>query len=70
VRSSHYRCVLTRAGQNIFEVTGPAPAGAQPITVLVPARRLSSGDYELTIFGENERENGKIATYLFHFEFY
>ena len=70
VRSSHYRCVLTRAGQNIFEVTGPAPAGAQPITVLVPAAKLSSGDYELTIFGENGPENGKIATYRFHFEFY
>src|SRR6516225_739830 len=70
VRSSHYRCVLTRAGQNIFEVTGPAPAGAQPITALVPAGKLSSGDYELTIFGENGRENGKIATYRFHFEFY
>jgi anti-sigma factor RsiW len=70
VRSSQYRCVLTRAGQNVFTVTGPAPAGAQPITVLVPAAKLSSGDYELTIFGENGLENGKITTYLFHFEFY
>lgn len=70
VRSAQYRCVLTRAGQNVFAVTGPAPVGAQPITVLVPAGKLSSGDYELTIFGENGPENGKIATYLFHFEFY
>jgi anti-sigma factor RsiW len=70
VRSAQYRCVLTRAGQNVFAVTGPAPVGAQPITVLVPAGKLSSGDYELTIFGENGPENDKITTYLFHFEFY
>jgi hypothetical protein len=70
VRSSQYRCVLTRAGQNVFEVTGPAPAGAQPIAVLVPAGKLSSGEYELTIFGENGPKNGKITTYLFLVEFY
>ncbi len=70
VRSAQYRCVLTRAGQNVFAVTGPAPVDAQPITVLVPAGKLSSGDYELTIFGENGPENDKITTYRFHFEFY
>jgi hypothetical protein len=57
-------------GKKRLGVTGPAPAATQPITVLVPAGKLSSGDYELTIFGENGPENGKIATYLFHFEFY
>ncbi len=70
VRSSQYRCVLTRAGQNVFQVTGPAPAGAQPVTVLVPAVKLSSGDYELAIFAENGPASGKIATYSFHFEFH
>lgn len=70
VQTPRYRCVLAKAGQPVFEVTGPAPAGAQPITVLVPVDRISPGKYELIIYGVNGPDNGRIASYPFQLEFH
>jgi putative zinc finger protein len=70
IRASRYRCVLSRTGQPVFQVTGSAPPAAQPVTILVPVGKLSSGPYELTIYAEDRGLSDKIASYPFQFEFH
>lgn len=65
-----YACTLTRGSRTIFQVTANAPEAGQPITVLVPVKGLSPGNYELTISGENGRQSARIASYPFQIEFH
>jgi hypothetical protein len=64
-----YACTLTSGSRTIFRVIANAPAPGQPITVLVPVNTLSPGAYELTIYGGNDSQNVRIASYPFQLEF-
>jgi len=62
-----YHCVLTAGGNTIFQVSAPAPADGQPFTLLIPARNLTSGRYELSISGRpaSNVDSGKIIGYSY-----
>lgn len=66
----HYRCVLTAGNHAVFQVTAPAPADGQPITILTPTRTLSAGDYELAVYGlgAGGEQRDKVADSTFHFQ--
>jgi len=65
-----YICTLTSGRDTIFSVIANAPAAGQPITVLVPVKNLSPGNYDLTIYGGNQPQSVRIASYPFRFEFH
>jgi len=66
-----YRCVLKdQAGSVRFTVRAAAPPAGQPITVLLPARELEAGKYDLVLGGlRGEREEAGISHYPFTLEF-
>ena len=66
-----YICDFSAGGKSIFRVTSPAPAEGLPVSILVPAKGLKPGDYELTIFGAgpNSQQADKIATSAFDLQF-
>lgn len=66
-----YECALRSGSETVFQVTAPAPAEGQPITILVPAKRLRSGEYDLVITGRGTAagENDPTSHHTFHFEF-
>ena len=68
---AQYRCVLTVGGRTVFSLTTPAPAEGRPITILVPARKLQPGAYQLEIagLGSDGGKDDKLLTYSFDFQF-
>lgn len=51
VHFPQYLCYLSVGGRTVFSLNATAPAGGQPITILVPAKQLQAGPYELGIYG-------------------
>ncbi|HEX8986159.1 MAG TPA: zf-HC2 domain-containing protein [Bryobacteraceae bacterium] len=70
VHFAQYRCVLTLHRRSVFSLTTPAPAEGRPITILVPARKLRPGAYQLGIagLGPDGRADKNILTYSFDFQ--
>jgi len=67
-----YRCDLKDpAGSTRFSVPAPAPLAGQPITVLLPARGLRSGRYQLLLSGVHPSGGSaaSISDYIFNLEF-
>jgi hypothetical protein len=66
-----YLCVLTFGDHAVFNVDAPAPAEGQPITILVPAKGLQPGTYELSVFAsrQDRQQGAKIAKYSFDLQF-
>jgi hypothetical protein len=46
-----YLCDLSAGGRTLFSLPARVPAPGQPITILIPAKRLPAGTYELGIYG-------------------
>lgn len=46
-----YVCEVSMGGRVLFQLNAPPPAEGQPITILIPAKGLSAGQYELAIYG-------------------
>jgi hypothetical protein len=46
-----YLCDLSAGGRTLFSLPARVPALGQPITILIPAKRLPAGTYELGIYG-------------------
>jgi hypothetical protein len=69
---SQYICEVSSRGKSIFRVTSPAPAEGLPITILMPAKGLRAGNYELTVLGAAPKgqQADKIATSAFDLQFY
>jgi hypothetical protein len=67
--AANYICRLAEGGKTIFEVKAPAPAEGQPITILVPVRKLQPGPQELSIYGSTQtgEPGGKVLGYAFNF---
>jgi len=70
-RAPQYLCVLSAGSRTIFQVVAPPSGEGRPITILVPARTLAPGDYELTVYeADAERKpHAKVTTSSFHFQF-
>ena len=68
---AQYICDFSSGGKSIFQVISPAPAEGLPISILVPAKGLKAGNYELTVFGAAPKgqQADKIATSAFDLQF-
>ncbi|HEY3822954.1 MAG TPA: hypothetical protein VGL82_00260 [Bryobacteraceae bacterium] len=68
---SRYICELTSAGKIVFDLTSAAPAAGQPVTILVPARDLRPGVFELTIsgVGADGQKREKVSVFPFNLQF-
>jgi hypothetical protein len=67
-----YRCELKdSAGAVRFTIPAPAPAAGQPVSVLLPARGLSSGNFRLLLsgIGATGTDVVNISNYVFNLEF-
>jgi len=71
VRFPRYICSLSSRGHILFSLPSGAPALGQPITILVPTKDLSPGDYELTIYGAaaDGTKSERISTFPFALKF-
>jgi hypothetical protein len=63
-----YLCELSAAGRVVFQLNAPPPAEGQPITILVPAKGLNAGQYELAIYGSDSSGAGRDRVSTFPFE--
>lgn len=70
VHFSRYLCVITVGNRTLFRVESPAPPQGQPITILVPTDRLSSGMEEFTVYGlgPDGETRDKVASSIFQFQ--
>lgn len=66
-RFPQYLCQLSVSGRTVFRLAAPAPAEGQPITILIPAKNLQAGDYELAIYGadSNGQQRDRVSTFAF-----
>lgn len=64
---ARYNCELQSGGRPLFTLTAEAPAAGQPITVLVPTKGLSAGDYQLALRGPEGSRN--ISAFSFTLRF-
>jgi len=66
-RFPQYVCELSASGRPIFRLAAPAPAEGQPITILIPAKDLHAGGYELAIYGadSNGQQRDRVSTFAF-----
>jgi hypothetical protein len=66
-----YVCKLASGGVAVFQLTAPAPMAGQPITILVPARGLHAGQFQLTVFGAGSdgQQREKVSTLSFDLHF-
>jgi hypothetical protein len=66
-----YICKLASGNVAVFQLTAPAPTAGQPITILVPARDLHAGQFQLTVFGAGSdgQQREKVSTLSFDFRF-
>ncbi|MEO8596724.1 MAG: zf-HC2 domain-containing protein [Candidatus Solibacter sp.] len=71
VTFAQYLCRVVTGGRTLFNVAAPAPAAGQPITILIPARNLRPGAYELEIYGAGraDGEPARVSTFVFTLEF-
>jgi hypothetical protein len=62
-----YVCVISRGSGEISRSAAPAPAEGEPISLEIPAAKLPSGNYELTVYGRAADGTlaGKISEYPF-----
>jgi len=62
-----YVCELSIAGRALFQVNAPPPEAGQPITVLIPAKGLQTGQYELAIYGADSSgaKRDRVSTFPF-----
>ena len=67
VHFPQYLCEFSSASHTLFRLNSPAPVEGQPITILVPAKELHGGQYEIVIFGAdaNGQQGDKISTFAF-----
>jgi len=66
-----YECELNSSGRSMFRLTAPAPAANQPLTILIPARELTSGMFDLVLSGvgaDGQRRN-RISVFPFSLRF-
>ena len=72
VHFPRYLCYLSVVGRTVFELNAEAPAGGQPITILVPAKDLQAGPYELGIYGADSsgHKRDRISTFAFALNFH
>jgi hypothetical protein len=68
---SRYLCYLSVGGRTVFELNAGPPAGGQPITILVPAKDLQAGPYELGIYGADSsgHKRDRVSTFAFALKF-
>lgn len=66
-----YLCYLSSGGRTVFGLNAPAPAEGQPITILVPAKDLQAGPYELGIYGADAggRKLNQVSSFAFALKF-
>jgi hypothetical protein len=71
VHFPRYLCYLSEGGRTVFELNAEAPAGGQPITILVPAKDLQAGPYELGIYGADLRghKSERVSIFAFALKF-
>jgi hypothetical protein len=71
LRFPQYTSIVTSGSRTVFRVTVAAPRDAEPISVLVPARKLSPGDYQFTVYGMNAdgQQRDRVSSSDFHFQF-
>ena len=64
---ARYNCELQVGGTALFTLPAEAPAPGQPITILVPTKRLSGGDYQLVLRGPEGDRNISIFSFTLRF---
>ncbi len=66
-----YVCVLNRGNEEVLSSTSPAPADGQPITILLPVRRLKDAKYDLMVYGltPGGQRSDRISRYPFAVRF-
>ena len=64
---ARYNCELQNGGGALFTLTAEAPAQGQPITILVPTKGLSAGNYRLALRGPEGGNN--ISAFSFTLRF-
>jgi len=72
VHFSSYACELSAGGRSLFRLNASAPPVGQPITLLVPATALKTGEYELAIYGVDSagQSSDRISTFAFTLEYH
>ena len=67
-----YVCELSTAGRVVFQLNAPPPAAGQPITILVPAKGLHAGQYELAIYGSDSTgaKRDRVSTFPFELAYH
>lgn len=65
VHNPSYRWTLSEDGRKVSEASLPAPASGQSLLVTVPTSKVSTGNYEITIYGtdSSNRIGDKIDIY-------
>jgi hypothetical protein len=68
---AHFACELSSGGGLLFRLIAQVPPAGQPVTILVPARNLKAGAFELTILGlgEDGRKQEKVVSFPFDLRF-
>lgn len=67
-----YVCEVSRGGAVVFQLSTAAPAEGEPITILLPVKGLSAGEYALSIFGSatGGQPKEKVITFSFGLRFH
>lgn len=68
---SIYECELNASGRSVFRLTAPAPAANQPLTILIPARELTSGMFDLVLSGveADGQKRNRVSVFPFSLRF-
>ncbi len=66
-----YELGLTSAGRTVFQVKAAAPAAGQPVTILVPAREMTPGAFDLVVsaVGADGQKRERVSVFPFNLQF-